>query len=263
MRNEIDTRLAELIDSCQEPSLREAMSYSVSAGGKRMRPLLLLGACEAASGEYTKEALDFACALELIHNYSLIHDDLPAMDNDDFRRGKPTTHKQFGEAMAILSGDALLNRAYETMIQACINNPEFLPAMKVISAAAGDNGMIAGQVIDIRFQNKQPDKETMHNIYKLKTGALFAAAFEAGAILGKAAPSYVRDMKAIGEKLGRAFQIQDDIIEETDYAAIFGMEEAKAEYNQISSEALNLLGKLPQKTQTLAVIVQEVINRSY
>jgi len=284
MRNKINARLQILINNCQEPSLREAMSYSISAGGKRLRPLLLLGACEAALGQYTPTALDFACALEMIHTYSLVHDDLPAMDNDDFRRGMPTSHKKFGEAMAILAGDAFLNRAFETMTQICVEFPDFqnLKTMLAIVSAAGDNGMIAGQVTDIHFQYKKKDTDALSNMYSKKTGALFTVAFEAGALLGTTDYSYIQSMKQIGAKLGQAFQILDDLLDVTStqevlgkpinsdsrnqkntYVTIHGLDKAKADYNRISTEALFELSQLSQKTSALQTIVQEVINRNH
>ena len=283
MRDKIESRLQALINNCREPSLQEAMSYSITAGGKRLRPMLLLGACEAASGKYNPAALDFACALEMIHTYSLIHDDLPAMDNDDFRRGKPTSHKKFGEAMAILAGDAFLNRAFETMAQVCLDIPETpnLQAMLVITTAAGDNGMIAGQVRDMHFQHKKVTGDALFNMYSRKTGALFAAAFESGALLGGGNPAYVQAMKQTGAKLGWAFQILDDMFDVTStqetlgtpvhsdnrnkkntYVSVHGLEAAKTDYIKISAEALSELDQLPQKTSALRDIVQQVIDRN-
>jgi len=284
IRDKINARLLELVNYCQESSLREAMTYSISAGGKRLRPMLLLGACEAALGEYTPTALDFACALEMIHTYSIIHDDLPAMDDDDFRRGIPTSHKKFGEAMAILAGDAFLNRAFETMAQICANAPDSqnLQAMLTIIIAAGDNGMIAGQVHDIHFQHKKLDADALFNMYSRKTGALFTAAFEAGSLLGLGDPSYVQTMKHIGAKLGQAFQILDDLLDVTStqetlgkpihsdsrnhkntYVTVHGLDAAKVDYDRISTEALSELHQLPQKTPTLQAVVQQVIDRKY
>jgi len=281
--DKIESRLRTLIDNCQEPSLHEAMSYSFAAGGKRLRPMLLLGACEAAAGKYSSTALDFACALEMIHTYSLIHDDLPAMDNDDFRRGKPTSHKKFGEALAILAGDAFLNRAFETMAQVCVNTPDTqtLQAMLVITAAAGDNGMIAGQVRDMHFQHKKLTGDALFNMYSRKTGTLFTAAFEAGALLGGGSSTYVQAMKDVGAKLGWAFQILDDILDVTatqeilgkpvhsdsrnkknTYVSVHGLDTAKTDYATISAEAFSELNRLPQKTSALRDIVQQVINRN-
>ena len=262
---EIDIRLEALINNCQKQSLREAMSYSLFSGGKRLRPMLLLSVCEAACGHYTQETLDFACAMEMIHAYSLIHDDLPAMDNDDFRRGKPTCHKKFGEAAAILAGDALLNRAFETMAYVCRNNPsaQNLEAMLLITAAAGDNGMIAGQADDILYQYKKPDSGTLFNIHSKKAGELFAAAFGVGALLGGGDSSYIEAMKQIGQKLGIAFQIFDDLMDEEaeGYVLVHGRDKAQADYNEISAWVTGKLDLLDQKTLTLQNVVQKVLNR--
>lgn len=279
MYDEINARLQTLVQNCQEASLQEAMLYSVGAGGKRLRAMLLLSACEAVKGSYDETALDFACALELIHNYSLIHDDLPCMDDDDLRRGKPTNHKVFGEAMAILAGDALLNRAFETMANLC-DSPQNINAMRVIISASGDNGMIAGQVQDILNENKKIDSGTLSNIYGKKTGKLFVAALKAGAWLGGADLAYVNAIEQVGMKLGLAFQILDDILEvestseilgkSTDsdsrnkkntYVSVHGLKAAKVDYQQISAEALTALNKLSQKTDALCDVVLSVIKR--
>jgi len=254
------------------------MEYSLFPGGKRLRPVILLATCEALGGRI-EDALPFACALEMIHTYSLIHDDLPAMDDDDERRGKPSNHKVFGDAMAILAGDALLNRAFETMADLC-DSPQNINAMRVIISASGDNGMIAGQVQDILNENKKIDSSTLSNIYSKKTGKLFVAALKAGAWLGGADETYVAAIEQVGEKLGLAFQILDDILEvesttevlgkSTDsdsrnkkntYVSVHGLEAAKVDYQQISAEALTALNKLPQKTDTLCGVVLSVIKR--
>lgn len=277
----IDARLKAIIDDCNGESLREAMSYSVFAGGKRLRPMLLLGACEAASGSYYNQpALDFACSLEMIHTYSLIHDDLPAMDNDDFRRGVPTNHKKFGEAMAILAGDALLNRAFETMARVCVHHPEpaNLEAMLTIVSASGDNGMISGQVNDILFQNKKVDGDTLFSIHSQKTGALFASAFFAGATIGGGDQRYVQNMLQIGSKLGVVFQILDDILDVTStqeelgkptqsdkqkntYVSVHGLSTAKSDYKRISTEILVEFDRLYHKSPTLRTIVEQALFR--
>ena len=276
----IDARLKAIIGDCNEPLLQEAMSYSVFAGGKRLRPMLLLAACESASGTYNHAALDFACALEMIHTYSLIHDDLPAIDNDDFRRGEPANHKKFGEAMAILAGDALLNRAFETMTRICVLKPEpaNLEAMLTIASAAGDNGMISGQVNDIHFQNKEVDGDTLFNIHIQKTGALFAAAFYAGATIGGGDQRYVQNMLQIGSKLGMVFQILDDILDVTStleelgkstqsdklkntYVSVHGLSTAKEDYKRISTEILVSFDGLHHKSPTLRTIVEQTLFR--
>ena len=283
MQDKINLQLKALVNVCEEDSLREAMLYSISAGGKRLRPLLLLGACSYEMGwEPADVALDFACSLEMIHTYSLIHDDLPAMDNDDLRRGIPTCHKQFGEAMAILAGDALLSRAFETMAQICVKepSPQNLQAMLTIISAAGDNGMIAGQVIDIHFQNKIADADTLFNIHKRKTGALFAAAFTAGALLSGG--THVQSMRNVGVQLGCAFQILDDLLDETSteeilgkptrsdqknhkntYVSVHGLEKTRADYKRISKEAIEALQKIPHQSSLLLDIVQAVIDRTH
>ena len=277
----INERLPLLLEQCTAASLRAAMAYSVNAGGKRMRPLLLLAACEAVSGEVPPVAVDFACALEMIHTYSLIHDDLPAMDNDDLRRGKPTSHKQFGEALAILAGDALLNRAYETMANAC-TTPAQLRALCVMAAAAGDNGMIAGQAADIAAEGTVVEAATLDAIHRKKTGALFAAALEAGALLGGADEATATAFAAFGETLGAAFQMLDDLLDETaspavlgkpvksdaknhknTYVTVHGLEHTKTAYANACTRLLSQLETLPQKTNTLRGLVQHVLDREF
>ena len=192
--------------------LGEAMRYSLFAGGKRLRPVILLASCEAFGGR-TEDALAFACAMEMIHTYSLIHDDLPAMDNDDFRRGKLTNHKVYGEAMAILAGDGLLSLAFEIMSDAACKNPLGIRAMREIARGAGVFGMVCGQAADIINENKEIDEETLKFIHNNKTAAMIRAAFGAGAILGGAKDEDVKRLIAAGEKVGLGFQIQDDILD--------------------------------------------------
>ena len=259
MVKEIDAHLEALISNCQNQRLKEAMSYSLFSGGKRVRPTILLGACEAVLGHYNQDALDFACAIEMIHTYSLIHDDLPAMDDDDFRRGVPTSHKKFGEGLAILAGDALLSRAFETMALTCSRdqNNKCLDAMLAISSAASDNGMIAGQVDDLFYQNKKLDRDTQFNIHIKKTGALFAAAFEAGALIGGADRSYVQKMKQIGLNFGLAFQLYDDMQDEGSADLSADLEH----YRQISADVLNCLNELYLKTPSLLSVVALILGR--
>ncbi|MCL1987328.1 MAG: polyprenyl synthetase family protein [Firmicutes bacterium] len=283
IKQQIHDRLAEILNGCYEPILVESMFYSVFGGGKRLRPLLLIGACEAACGEYSYEALDFACALELIHCYSLVHDDLPAMDNDDLRHGKPTNHKQFNEAIAILTGDALLNTAFEVMANLCtrmtITN-NFGLATATIAKAAGNNGMIAGQMQDIL--GTATTIETLTQMQYKKTGRLFSAALSAGAMLGKASESYVRQMGILGETIGNAFQILDDILDviateeqlgkpinsdirnkKITYVTLKGLQAAKLDYAEISQQITDQLNNIPQKTSTLNNIVTQIINRTF
>lgn len=245
----------------------DAMLYSLRAGGKRLRPILLLSACEAVGGNLD-EALPFACAIEMIHTYSLIHDDLPSMDNDDFRRGKPTCHKVFGEAIAILAGDGLLNTAFEVMTEAIDNNFEkrFLKACKIIGNYSGIHGMIGGQVADIVFENKKIDSETLIYIHEHKTAALIKASLKAGAIIGGASDSHIDLFDSIGYKLGIAFQIKDDILDvtsttevlgkpvfsdeknsKTTYVSLYGIEKANSEFVRISTEAEEDIKTLGEK----------------
>ena len=194
----------------------EAMRYSVFAGGKRLRPVLLFSACEALDGDI-KKAIPFACAIEMIHSYSLIHDDLPAMDNDDYRRGMLTSHKKFGEAIAILAGDGLLHHAFEIMSDACVKycSNETVKAMQAIAHGAGVFGMLSGQVTDVISEGKQIDEKTMYFIHKNKTAAMLQGALKAGTLLAGGTEQQVKMMEQAGEKIGVAFQIADDILDVT------------------------------------------------
>ncbi len=193
------------------------MHYSLFAGGKRLRPILTLAAAEAVGGRM-RDALPLACAFELIHTYSLIHDDLPSMDDDDLRRGKPTSHKVFGEAVAILAGDALLTEAFHLATRPDLMK-EVPPRRRTLALwhlarAAGSLGMVGGQTVDILTQGKAVDADTLEYIHRHKTGALIAASLAVGAIIGGAAPGRYQKLVAAGEKLGLAFQIIDDLLDE-------------------------------------------------
>ena len=193
----------------------DAMQYSLFAGGKRLRPVLTLASAEMM-GASARLALPYACAIEMIHTYSLIHDDLPAMDDDDLRRGKPTNHRVYGEGMAVLAGDGLLNLAYEIMLQDVLIQKEpkaFLLAMNEIAAAAGINGMIGGQTADLMNEGKQVTAETLGYIHRHKTGALLAASLTAGAYIAGADEASARKLNRAGHALGLAFQIQDDLLD--------------------------------------------------
>lgn len=190
-----------------------AMEYSVNAGGKRLRPAIMLMTADMLGGR-EEAVLPFACALEMIHTYSLIHDDLPAMDNDDLRRGKPTNHRVFGEATAILAGDALLTKAFEAAAAAHgTDSGTVLKAIAVLAEAAGGDGMIAGQIIDIGSQGKSIDEETLKRLHELKTGALLRAAGVIGAVLSGADSDTVKAVEEYCAGLGMAFQIRDDILD--------------------------------------------------
>lgn len=235
----VDDELGRIL-SQEDSLLFQVMRYAVFSGGKRFRPLLTV-----CSGERFGVGLDvllpFACALELIHNYSLIHDDLPSMDNDDFRRGKPSCHKKYGEDIALLAGDSLLTLAFEVLAQAPVK-VELLPKkeqiIKEISHFAGLKGMIGGQLMDITLTSREVTEEGLHELILKKTGALIIASVKIGAILGQASPSHLEAVVEYGRNLGLAFQIRDDIIDSDqqdqkenlirpNYVSFFGLAEAK------------------------------------
>ena len=203
--------------------LFEAMDYSLSAGGKRLRPVLLLAACDTLGGDLD-EALPFACALEMIHTYSLIHDDLPAMDNDDLRRGRPTNHKVYGEGMAILAGDGLLHAAMELMLRSAVRMGDLrgIRAAEAIARRAGVTGMVAGQVMDVTGEGSTPTLDKVEYIHLHKTADLLTAPIEAGLILAGADAEQVAAGCAYGQHLGLAFQMVDDLLDVEGDAAVLG-----------------------------------------
>ena len=198
--------------------IMEAMEYSLMAGGKRLRPMLMMETYRLFGGE-TEVIYPFMAAMEMIHTYSLVHDDLPAMDNDEYRRGRKTTHIVYGEDMGILAGDALLNYAFETACKAFEQFPEeslrIGQAMRVLARKAGIYGMIGGQVVDVKESGHQIDEDVLDFIFRLKTGALIESAMMIGAILAGASKEDVKSMQKIAGKIGMAFQIQDDILDVT------------------------------------------------
>lgn len=209
----IDAALDRLLPAESEPpeTIHRAMRYSVFAGGKRIRPILCLEAARAVAGADVEGIEDVACSLELIHTYSLIHDDLPALDNDDLRRGRPTSHKVFGEAMAILAGDALLTYAFELLARA----GSAAMVAELARAAGTVGGMIAGQVHDIEGENQTPSAELLERIHRAKTGALLRCSLRLGAMHAGAAPAQLDALSRFGEHIGLAFQIVDDILDVT------------------------------------------------
>lgn len=196
-------------------TLCASMKYSLMAGGKRLRPVLLMAAADAVGAE-GDAYVTTGCAIEMIHTYSLIHDDLPAMDNDDYRRGKPTNHKVYGDGIAVLAGDALLTMAFEVMLRQQGATPEQLVAVvREMSMAAGSNGMVGGQVIDLESEGKEIDLGELRRMHMSKTGALFRAAIRSGAILGGATEKQLAALTVYADKFGLAFQITDDILDVT------------------------------------------------
>jgi geranylgeranyl diphosphate synthase type II len=213
-------------------SIHKAMRYSVFAGGKRIRPILCLEAA-AMFSENPVAAVSTGCALEFIHTYSLIHDDLPALDNDDFRRGKPTCHKVFGEAIAILAGDALLTLAFQTLAFVPVEPQRRLNILATIAQAAGtDRGMIGGQVADLEAEKKTPDVGTLEYIHRSKTAALIRASIVAGGIAGGATNEDVERLKCFGENIGWAFQVVDDILDVEESSAQLGKTAGKDQAQQ-------------------------------
>ena len=263
--------------------IMEAMEYSLMAGGKRLRPMLMMETYRLFGGE-TEVIYPFMAAMEMIHTYSLVHDDLPAMDNDEYRRGRKTTHIVYGEDMGILAGDALLNYAFETACKAFEQFPEeslrIGQAMRVLARKAGIYGMIGGQVVDVKESGHQIDEEVLDFIFRLKTGALIESAMMIGAILAGASKEDVKSMQKVAGKIGIAFQIQDDILdvtstteelgkpvhsdeknEKTTYVTLKGLEKATADVEAISQEALELLAGLDRENPYLTQLIQELIHR--
>lgn len=259
----------------------KAMRYSVFAGGKRLRPIMVMETCKAFGGDF-KKAMPFACSLEMIHTYSLIHDDLPAIDNDDYRRGRLTNHKMFGEDIAILAGDALLHHAFETMSRACVEQNDIgsCRAMLAIAEGAGVHGMVGGQVVDVISEGKPIDKETLDFIHKNKTAAMLIGALKSGAIIGGASDAEVKKIEKAGELIGIAFQIQDDILDVTStfeklgkpinsdeknnkvtYATMFGVEKASEFVKSMSDEAIEILQSMGDKTDFLVKLTEYLIKR--
>ncbi|MDD5544016.1 MAG: polyprenyl synthetase family protein [Acidobacteriia bacterium] len=265
-------------------SIHRAMRYSVFAGGKRLRPTLCLEAA-AAVGASEGEVIPVACAVEMIHTYSLIHDDLPALDNDDLRRGRPTVHKQFGEAVAILAGDALLTRAFQ-VLGSLDGGGEILNrrihALREIGDAVGTvEGMIGGQVVDIESEGKEIPAELLHYIHSSKTGALIRASVRAGAFMGEAAPHELSALTEYGSKIGLAFQITDDILDvvssaeqlgktpgkdrstrKATYPGLYGLDESRRKAKQLVIEAVESLDCLQARGENLKTLAYFFVERA-
>ena len=264
----IDEHLLDFIPNIDNKSisLYESMKYSLTAGGKRIRPVLLLAACDFAGGDI-REALPYACAMEYIHTYSMIHDDLPAMDNDDLRRGLPTNHKVYGEALAILAGDGLLTSAFEAMnkdLMLYFDDAEKMAkrirAINAIAKGAGCRGMVAGQVSDIEGESNEYSNEMLEYIHINKTGALIIAAIKAGLYLGNPCKDMLSNLDIYSENLGLAYQIADDILDEigdpkelgksigsdkkqhkNTYTSLNGLDAAFARLKQLTDDALEAI----------------------
>lgn len=246
------------------PVIFEAMRYSLLMGGKRLRPMIILSVCNAISGDY-KNAVPFAVAMEMIHTYSLIHDDLPCMDNDDLRRGKPTNHKVFGENMAVLAGDSLLSLSAEIMSEVCVQNNHIknVKAMNVILKGAGVSGMLVGQVVDVFFEGEKSsevNQDILDFIHLNKTAKMISASFESGAILGGADIKTQKDFALVGEKIGIAFQILDDVLDVTSTNEVLGKPVGSDDRNQkITYVTLNGIEKSLEIAKKLSCEAVEIL----
>ena len=239
------------------PRLAESMEYSLMAGGKRLRPILVMAAADAVGARGT-DFVQAACGIEMIHTYSLIHDDLPAMDNDDYRRGKLTNHKVFGEALAILAGDALLTQAFEVILrQQGVPAQVLLEVLREMSIAAGPNGMVGGQVIDMLSEGKRISMEELRKMHMGKTGALFRAAIRSGAILGGASEAKLAALTTYADCFGLAFQITDDILDVVGDEAVIGKPVGSDERNEKSTYVT--LTSLEEAKKLAANTVQQAL----
>jgi geranylgeranyl diphosphate synthase type II len=266
-----------------QKTIFQAMEYSLMAGGKRLRPILMQEAFALFGGGDERILHPFMAAMEMIHTYSLVHDDLPAMDDDDYRRGKKTTHVVFGEDMGILAGDALLNYAYETASRS-FSVEESLPvttkAFQILGQKAGIYGMVGGQVVDVEQTGKPLTQEVLSFIYQLKTGALLEASLMIGGTLAGAAQQEIDALEQIGSAVGMAFQIQDDILdctsttqelgkpvhsdeknEKTTYVSLYGLEKSREAVEQYSQKAIGLLESMENTNPFLSELVKQLISR--
>ena len=280
-REQVEVALDASLGPEEPESLREAMRYSLLAGGKRLRPILCLASCELAGG-LAEQAMATAVALEMVHTMSLIHDDLPAMDNDDLRRGRPTSHKMFGEAMAILAGDALLTRAFEMVALRSpgVEPQRLLAVVAELSRAAGAPGLVGGQVVDLDSEGKDVDLSTLEYIHLHKTGALLRACVVCGALVGGAGEDLLAALGIYARGIGLAFQIIDDILDVTassevlgktagkDLAAdkttdpkLLGLEESRKRADALVIEAKGALAPWSSRAQPLLALADYITSR--
>lgn len=279
---QIDENLDRFLEEKYPEEIFKSMRYSVLAGGKRLRPVLCLEACRIFDGNI-EDAMPTACAIEMLHAQSLIHDDLPCMDNDDFRRGKPTNHKVYGEATAVLAGDALLTFAPQLIIQKSnLATETKLKLVEEYCIAAGAYGLIAGQIVDIDSEGKQISAETLEFIHTHKTADLFKLSLKSGAIVAGASEEKIKLMEEIGQKLGFAFQICDDILDETStfeemgktlgkdkqankptYTAIFGLDKARVEVKFLLENVCDMMSKHEIKSAIFDEIIRDITERAF
>jgi geranylgeranyl diphosphate synthase type II len=284
-RNYVNRTLEAYLPQVRGPAFRvvEAMHYSLFAGGKRLRPILCLAGAEAVGGD-ASEAMPVACALELIHTYSLIHDDLPAMDDDDLRRGQPTCHKKFDEATAILAGDGLLTEAFRIVADAA---PKFagreavlLEVLQLVAQAAGYQGMVGGQMLDLMAEGRKITHKELETVHRMKTGALLTAAVRSGALVGGGSRQEVTQLTNYGEKFGLAFQITDDILDvegdaremgkavggdakrqKATYPSLLGPEQAKTWARKVVESAVADLEPLGERAAPLQELARYLLVR--
>lgn len=283
-KEEIDTWLKEYFTDkgTYNKSVYEAMAYSVNIGGKRIRPILTLITYKMYNKNY-KEILPIACSIEMIHTYSLIHDDLPCMDDDDLRRGKPTNHKVFGDGLAVLAGDGLLNEAFNIILKSgCEKGAKWVQAGYEIGKASGAHGMIGGQVADILDTDKDIEIDELDYIHEKKTGAIIIASIMTGAILAEACEKDMVILSRFGNKLGLAFQIKDDILDiESDteklgkttgkdekqnkntFVKFYGLEKCKAMCKKLTDSCIELLQSINKNTEELEKITLYLLNRDF
>lgn len=248
----IEHGLKAAFEKCPDSTLRKAMQYSVQAGGKRIRPVLALATCEMLGGRW-EDACPFACGIELIHTYSLIHDDLPCMDDDDLRRGKPTNHKVFGEAMAVLAGDGLLSLAFEYMLCQPDWNQQKHNALCAIAKGCGVSGMVLGQVEDMEGEHHAMSYEALQAMHQKKTGALITAACLAGGYAAGASAKDIGNLQAYGHEVGLAFQITDDLLDCTASTATLGKTAGK-DQQAGKSTYVTVLGETIAREKAVAAV---------
>ncbi|MEZ4598991.1 MAG: polyprenyl synthetase family protein [Syntrophotaleaceae bacterium] len=286
-RQKVDAALDRFLpaEDTLPQKLHQAIRYSVFAGGKRIRPILMMSACQAVGGDAGR-VLPAACAMEMIHTYSLIHDDLPAMDDDDFRRGRPTCHKVYGEALAILAGDALLTEAFRLLSsppeQDKVPGATVCRVLNIIALAAGSKGMVGGQVVDMESEGRDIDLPTLEYIHTRKTGALILASVQAGALLGGAGSESFEALSDYAEAAGLAFQVADDILDivgdqavlgkdvgsdaargKATYPALLGLETARERARELRDLAIEALCGFDHRADPLREIAHYIVNRSF
>lgn len=281
-KNIVEKKLDEYIPIKYPEKIWESMRYSVLAGGKRLRPIMVLETCRVLCGSY-EQAIPTACAIEMLHSQSLIHDDLPCMDNDDYRRGKLTNHKVFGESTAVLAGDALLSFAPQVILQntpKTVSSDTLLKVLEEFVVAAGAEKLIAGQVVDIDSEGKQISKETLNYIHENKTGALFKLSMRTGALLAQAKPEQIQAVTDYAQKIGLAFQIMDDILDVTStleelgktpgkdakenkatYVSLYGLDVSKNQVSSLCHKACDILEKNGIKSEVLKAIANSINER--